>query len=98
MKVRMLVGISGGRGDGSPWPHPGQVLEVDDAEGAHLCAGRLAVPVAEDPPVEKAVPPQGDVEARGPVGGAEPPASEPALKAPGGRQRAAQSRPAGEQG
>src|SRR5262250_2326262 len=42
MLIRMLVKISGGRGDGTDWPDPGGVLEVDDDEGAHLCAGRLA--------------------------------------------------------
>ena len=52
MKVRMLIGISGGRGDGTPWPHPGGELVVSDEEGAALCAGRMAVPVAEEDPAE----------------------------------------------
>jgi hypothetical protein len=43
----MLVSVSGGRGDGSVWPHAGGELDVDDAEGAELCAGRLAVPVPQ---------------------------------------------------
>lgn len=48
MKVRMIVPISGGRGDGTEWPHPGGILEVDDEEGRHLCQARLAVPVADE--------------------------------------------------
>lgn len=46
MKVRMLLSISGTR-TGRAWPDRGQVLEVGDAEGAHLCAQGYAVPVAE---------------------------------------------------
>lgn len=88
MKVRMLIGISGGRGDGTAWPHPGEVLVVSDEEGAALCAGRMAVPVAEEDPVELR-------EAESP---AEPPASEGTAKAPAARQRPAQSRPAAPQG
>ena len=63
MKVRMVVGISGGRGDGSPWPGVGGELEVDAAEGAALCQARLAVPVPEER-AEKAVPARDDVEER----------------------------------
>ena len=66
MRIRMLVGISGGRGDGTPWPAAGETLEVDTAEGMQLCAAQLAVPVAEPPPVEKAVAPKADVETRAP--------------------------------
>lgn len=47
MKVKMLVGISGGRGDGTAWPPRGGEIEVDDGEGADLCRAQLAVPVAE---------------------------------------------------
>jgi hypothetical protein len=49
----MLVKISGGRGDGTEWPDPGTELVVDDEEGAQLCAGGLAAPVAEREPVEE---------------------------------------------
>lgn len=63
MKVRMTVGISGGRGDGTEWPAAGGVLEVDDAEGRALITGHLAVPVVEEK-AEKAVPPEADVEKR----------------------------------
>ena len=47
MKIRMKVGISGGRADGTYWPAAGETLEVDDREGAELCAAGLAEPVAE---------------------------------------------------
>lgn len=57
MKVRMKVGISGTR-SGADWPLPGGVLEVDDAEGAHLCAGGLAEPVAEPEKVWTATAPE----------------------------------------
>ena len=65
MKVRMLVGISGGRGDGTPWPPLGGTLDVDDAEGRHLVQAGLAVPVAvPDGPVEVPERPAVDVEER----------------------------------
>ena len=65
MKVRMVTGISGGRGDGTPWPPPGDTLTVDDDEGRHLIQARLAVPVAEPGgPVEVPVPAAADVEER----------------------------------
>lgn len=47
MKVRMKVGISGGRADGTEWPPAGETLEVGAREGAELCAAHLAEPVAE---------------------------------------------------
>jgi hypothetical protein len=50
----MAITISGGRGDGTPWPDAGGVLEVDDEEGAALVAGKMAVPVPEPPPKPKA--------------------------------------------
>jgi hypothetical protein len=46
MKVRMKVGVSGTR-NGEDWPGPGGELEVDDEEGAQLCASGLAEPVVE---------------------------------------------------
>lgn len=58
----MTVGISGGRGDGTPWPPPGGELSVGDEEGRHLIQAKFAVPVEE--PVERAVPPAVDVEKR----------------------------------
>ena len=64
MRIRMRLGISGGRGDGTPWPPPGGELDVSDEEGAQLCAARLADPVAVPEPVETAVPPVADVERR----------------------------------
>ena len=51
MRVRMVQQISGGRPDGTPWPDPGAILEVGDAEGAELCrddghGSAIAVPIA----------------------------------------------------
>ena len=61
----MLVGISGGRGDGTPWPPPGETLDVGDEEGRHLCAAHMAVPVpVEERAVEMPAPPVVDVETR----------------------------------
>ncbi|MFD0902337.1 hypothetical protein [Actinomadura sediminis] len=56
MKVRMKVAVSGTR-NGRPWPHPGEVVELSDAEGADLCASGVAEPVAERP-VETATAPE----------------------------------------
>lgn len=53
MKVRMKVDMSGTR-NGQPWPPRGEVADVDDREGADLCAAGIAEPVAETAPVEKA--------------------------------------------
>ena len=47
MKIRMKLWVSGGRGDGSDWPLPGETLDVEDREGAELCAAGIAEPVAE---------------------------------------------------
>src|SRR5260221_14377790 len=47
VKIRMLIKISGGRGDGTEWPDPGADFYVDAAESAHLCAPGPAVPVEE---------------------------------------------------
>ena len=63
MKILMKVAVSGTR-NGVPWPPRGAVLDVDDNEGAQLCAGGLAEPVPDDQ-VETAVPPTEDVEKRG---------------------------------
>ena len=46
MKVKLLVGMSGTR-NGEDWPPQGAEMEVSDSEGAQLCAGGLAEPVAE---------------------------------------------------
>jgi len=58
MKVAMRYKISGGRGDLTEWPDPGVPFWVDDDEGAQLCAGGLAYPVAEDAPVETRADPE----------------------------------------
>ena len=62
MRVRMLTGISGGRGDGTEWPPPGGELDVGDEEGRALIQAGHAIRV--EPPVERAVPPAADVETR----------------------------------
>jgi hypothetical protein len=64
MRIRMLVGISGGRGDGTEWPAPGGEFTVGDEEGRELVQARLAVRVEE--PMERAVAPAADVETRAP--------------------------------
>ncbi len=56
MKVRMILPMSGLRGS-VEWPPPGETLEVGPDEGAQLCRSGIAVPVAEDPPVETATMP-----------------------------------------
>ena len=58
----MTAGISGGRGDGTPWPPVGGELDVGDEEGQDLIQARLAIPVEE--PAERAVVPDADVEER----------------------------------
>lgn len=58
----MKVNMSGTRG-GADWPRAGEVLEVDDEEGAQLCLAGIAMPVVEDK-TEAAEPPQ--PEKRGP--------------------------------
>lgn len=70
----MLAGISGGRGDGTPWPPPGGELHVGDEEGRQLCAARLAVPVPEpELRTETATPAAADVEERATPASAAPP-------------------------
>jgi len=59
VKVKLLVGMSGTR-NGEDWPPQGAEMEVSDSEGAQLCAGGLAEPVAEPEKVEKAVAPKAE--------------------------------------
>lgn len=54
MKIRMLLKVSGGRGDGTEWPEPGGILVTDADEGAQLCAAGLAEPVPEEQKAEAA--------------------------------------------
>jgi hypothetical protein len=58
----MKVEVSGTR-DGQVWPPRGEVLDVEDNEGAALCAAGMADPVKDDQ-VETAVPSTEDVETR----------------------------------
>lgn len=62
MKIRMRVGVSGPRHDGSDWPRTGGEIDVPDWEGAELCASRLADPVVVDE-VETATPPAAETRA-----------------------------------
>jgi hypothetical protein len=52
VKIAMRIKISGGRGDLTEWPDPGVPFWVDKDEGAALCAGGMAYPVAEYPGTE----------------------------------------------
>lgn len=56
MRVQMKVSIVGTR-DGAEWPPRGGEIDLPDAEGAHMCAAGLAVPVVSEPAVERAVAP-----------------------------------------
>lgn len=47
MRVTMVRQVSGTRA-GVAWPGPGGEVEVDDDEGARLCASGLASPVKVD--------------------------------------------------
>jgi hypothetical protein len=54
----MRIKVSGGRGDLTEWPDAGVPFDVGDEEGAQLCAGGLAYPVAEfraEVPLEAAI-------------------------------------------
>lgn len=48
MRVRMTTYISGLRA-GRPWPGIGEELDVNEREGAKLCANGYAEPVAVKP-------------------------------------------------
>lgn len=41
-RVHMLMHITGGRGDGYPWPAAGGLLECDEQEARDLVAGGMA--------------------------------------------------------
>jgi hypothetical protein len=74
----MRVGISGTR-NGADWPPLGGVLDVDDDEGAQLCAGGLAEPVYDpDEGVRTAVAPPPEVRSE-----LAPPAEPPERRGPG---------------
>lgn len=81
MRVRMMVGVSGTR-SGVDWPPAGAELECSDAEGAQLCAGGLAVPVATHAEAEAAAVPA--AEERG---------GEAAVKSDPAARRAGRQRP-----
>lgn len=78
MKVRMVQQMSGPRGDGTDWPAFGAEIDVSDEEGRDLCAGGIAIPVAEERAAETAHVPDARVELRG-----EPEPEVPAKRGPG---------------
>ena len=47
MRIRIVEERTGPRHDGRSWPPRGGEIDVDDAEGAAVCAAGWAVPVAE---------------------------------------------------
>ena len=84
--VEMIVGISGGRGDGSDWPPPGGKILVGDQEAEQLIAHQMARP-APHPAVkeERAVVPDTSEHATLTSGAGEPgagPAGYPPAPAP----------------
>ena len=50
MRVRMAIGISGGRADDRPWPAVGHEIDVPDHEGEDLIRARHAVYVGPSEP------------------------------------------------
>lgn len=58
MRVKMKVGVSGNRGDGTEWPPRGGEIEVPDAEGKDLCDAGMATEAKskedDEPKVETA--------------------------------------------
>jgi len=62
VKVKMLVDVTGTRGDGQPWPARGEEVDVPDDEGADLIKSGIAEGVAEkrDAKVEKATAPKAE--------------------------------------
>lgn len=48
MKIRMLEERTGPRHDGRRWPPVGGEIDVDDEEGAAVCAAGWAQPVAAE--------------------------------------------------
>ena len=58
MRVRMIIGISGGRHDGREWPAAGHEIDVPDHEGDDLIRARHAIYVGpSEAPGGTAVPP-----------------------------------------
>lgn len=53
MRVEIRVQITGLR-DGQPWPAPGQVVDLPDAEAVDMLAAGLVAPLPEPVKVESA--------------------------------------------
>ena len=86
-RVQMLQHISGGRGDGTEWPHRGGILDCGEDEARDLVSGQLARWAVEPGAEERAVmpadraelaqdgqtaPPVGDDEGPEPENGSQP--------------------------
>ena len=56
-RVQMLQHISGGRADGTEWPHLGEILDTDEDEARHLVSGGNARWAVEPGAEERAVMP-----------------------------------------
>ena len=56
-RVQMLQHISGGRGDGTEWPHRGGILDCGEDEARDLVSGQLARWAVEPGAEERAVMP-----------------------------------------
>ena len=56
-RVQMLQHISGGRADGTEWPHLGEILECGEDEARHLVSGGNARWAVEPGAEERAVMP-----------------------------------------
>jgi hypothetical protein len=56
-RVQMLQHISGGRGDGTEWPHRGGILDCGEDEARDLVSGQLARWAVESGAEERAVMP-----------------------------------------
>jgi hypothetical protein len=63
----MRVHVSGDR-NGAPWPPPGSVMELPDAEAAEYCAAGMADPVTDFKAAETAVAPVAEERAEKPSG------------------------------
>jgi|SRR5580692_10212333 hypothetical protein len=64
-RVQMLQHISGGRADGTDWPHIGALLDCGEAEARELVSGQLARWAAEPGAEERAVMPADRAELAG---------------------------------
>lgn len=93
MRVKMKVGISGGRADGTEWPPAGETLDVEAREGAELCAAGLAEAVVEERKAETRPAPDDEEKRSEEEGGT--PARAAAAKSPAAERPAQRTGPQG---